>query len=103
MIGSSIPKEMLLRQNYPNPFNPSTMIEFGLSEEAQVNITIYNILGKVITTIVEGRLPAGYYRLSWTATTMANGIYFYRMISRPVQNNSSAHTFIQTKKLLLLK
>jgi hypothetical protein len=102
-IGSNIPKEVFLRQNYPNPFNPSTMIEFGLSEEAQVDIVVYNLLGKAVATLLADRLSAGYYRMPWNANHTASGIYFYRIVVHSVQHGNTQRTFTQTKKLVLLK
>jgi hypothetical protein len=99
--GSSIPKDFSLSQNYPNPFNPSTMIEFGVPEESQVNITIYNLLGKSVAQILSQRLTAGSYRISWNASHMADGVYFYRLIARPYSAGKSP--FMQTKRLVLLK
>jgi hypothetical protein len=94
-----LPKEFELSQNYPNPFNPTTVIDYALPTKADVNISIYNILGQRITTLVSGEKPAGYHSTVWNGTTAdgspaASGIYFYKI---------QAGEFNNTKKLMLLK
>ena len=90
----SSPSEFELDQNYPNPFNPSTTINFTLPEESRVNLTIYDILGRQMTELVNGKLSAGYYSVLWNAANFASGVYFYRL---------RAGNFVETKKLLLMK
>ncbi len=88
------PKSYTLEQNYPNPFNPTTTIEFALPQTGFVTLTIYNILGEKVTTLVSERLTAGKYKYDWDASGLANGVYLYRL---------EAGSFKQTKKLILLK
>lgn len=88
------PQSFSLRQNYPNPFNPTTTIEFSLSEQSHTRLTIYDVLGREIATLINDRLPSGNYSVLWNAATVASGVYFYRL---------EAGKFIQTKKLLLQK
>jgi len=76
---ATLPSNYQLKQNYPNPFNPSTTIEFELPEAVYVNLQVYDILGRLVTTIVEGRQVAGLHRTVWDATGMASGIYFIRL------------------------
>ncbi|UCE18965.1 MAG: T9SS type A sorting domain-containing protein, partial [Gemmatimonadota bacterium] len=92
--GAIIPKEYSLAQNYPNPFNPVTSIEFGLPEDARVNVTVYNILGQVVTELVNDDLKAGYHRVRWDGEQAASGIYFYRI---------RANDFTQTRRMVLMK
>jgi hypothetical protein len=96
---SNLPKEFSLSQNYPNPFNPHTVIEYSLPGDCEVRITIYNILGQRVRTLVEEHQEAGYRRIEWDgrsdgAKELASGIYFYRI---------EAEGFTQTRKMLLLK
>jgi choice-of-anchor A domain-containing protein/uncharacterized repeat protein (TIGR01451 family) len=92
---AGVPKEFILSQNYPNPFNPSTMINFSVAKAGLVTIKVYNILGKEIVTLVNEQKSAGDYSVQFSANRgYASGVYFYRM---------QAGSFVQTKKLLLLK
>ncbi len=96
---SEIPEEFSLGQNYPNPFNPLTKIDFALPRTGEAVITIYNILGQEITTLVNQRLNYGYHTVTWRGTDRAgrpvsSGVYFSELRARG---------FRQTKKMLLLK
>ncbi|UCE17665.1 MAG: T9SS type A sorting domain-containing protein [Gemmatimonadota bacterium] len=77
--GAGVPEEFVLSQNYPNPFNPETTIEFGLPEEGQVRLRVYNMLGQIVGDLVDDALEAGYYSISWDATQLPAGVYFYRI------------------------
>jgi len=94
-IQNPIPRKFALKQNYPNPFNPITMINYQLPINSAVNLSIYNILGKRVATLVNKGQSAGYYQVRWDATGFAVGVYFYHL---ETDNN-----FSDTKKLLLLK
>ncbi len=103
--GLEIPTQFSLQQNYPNPFNPSTTIRFGLPIAASVRLTVYDALGREITTLQKGELGAGYVTLSWDGTNgsgarVASGVYFYRIEAQPVGGGSP---FIDLKKMLMLK
>ena len=80
-----IPETYMLSQNYPNPFNPTTVIGYGLPEESQVTIVIYNIRGQVVKTLAQRTLhQPGYYRVTWDGTNqfgnpLASGMYIVRM------------------------
>jgi hypothetical protein len=89
-----VPQKMYLNQNYPNPFNPSTQIEYGLAEAGQVKLTVYNILGQVMTVLVDSRQNAGIHRITWQPAQLAAGVYLYRLETAEGQ-------FM--KKLVLLK
>ena len=83
-LGEEIPVHYELNQNYPNPFNPTTRIKYGLPESADVRITIFNILGQLVSVVTDKHQTAGYYEVSWDAKTDAgadlpSGIYFYRV------------------------
>ncbi len=74
-----IPREFYLRQNYPNPFNPSTVIEFGLPKESQVEITVFNVLGQRVAVLADGVMKAGNHKLVFNGSRLASGVYFYLM------------------------
>ena len=91
---AAIPTEFGLNQNYPNPFNPSTVIRYALPKASDVKIVVFDILGRVVASLVNERKSAGYYELPFNAASLASGTYFYRI---------QAGEFVQTKKMLLLK
>jgi hypothetical protein len=93
-IGSEIPKEYKLYYNYPNPFNPVTKIVFDIPKQSVSELTIYDISGRVIETIVNENLQAGKYEVQWNASNYSSGVYFYRL---------QTSTFTDTKKMLLVK
>lgn len=88
------PKGYYLSQNYPNPFNPSTKITYGIATDGIVSLRIYDILGREVSILVNEEKPAGKYEVNFNASSLASGVYFYRLEVRG---------FTQTKKLLLLK
>jgi photosystem II stability/assembly factor-like uncharacterized protein len=87
--------EYQLFQNYPNPFNPSTTISYKLSKSGNVNIKVFNISGKEIEEIVNKRLQAGPYNISFNATKYSSGIYFYSMFIDG--------KLVDTKKMMFIK
>jgi hypothetical protein len=89
-----IPAEYGLDQNYPNPFNPSTTINYQLPEKNHVSLKVYDILGNLVTTLVNQEMDAGYYTVNWNAVNLASGVYIYRFVS---------DSFISSKKLILMK
>ena len=89
-----IVNEFALHQNYPNPFNPQTTIKFSLPEAQLVNLSVYNMLGQQVLTLVDRELPAGYHTAKWYAGNIASGVYIYRLTS----NGKSL-----TQKMLLMK
>jgi hypothetical protein len=92
--GSLIPGEYRLYQNYPNPFNPSTTIRYGLPHKSAVQLTVFNTLGQLVATLVEGEQEAGYHEVKFDASGLSSGVCFYRL---------KAGDFVQTRKLLLLR
>ena len=76
---NDIPRIFTLSQNYPNPFNPSTTIEYALSEISQVNLEIFDILGREVVTLVNKEQNAGNYRIVFNASSLSGGTYFYRL------------------------
>ncbi|MGB5895946.1 MAG: right-handed parallel beta-helix repeat-containing protein [Ignavibacteriaceae bacterium] len=93
--------EYALDQNYPNPFNPATIIKYALPEESFISIKIYNTLGEEIAELVNETKAAGNYEVSFSASNLASGIYFYRL--KAVPTGRQAGSFIETKKMVLMK
>jgi len=91
---NSTPNHFTLNQNYPNPFNPTTTIIYGLPERSKVNISIFDIQGRQIKTLIDERQNPGYHRVKWNAKGMPTGMYFYRMKTKG---------FTKVKKCLLVK
>ena len=89
-----VAKDFRLSQNYPNPFNPTTNIKFSIPERSQVTIKIFNVLGQLVSTLVNGEFNVGSYNVDFNATSLSSGIYFYTL---------SAGNFQLTKKMMLLK
>ena len=90
----TLPNEYSLSQNYPNPFNPTTTIEFSLRQDGRTVLEVFNILGQVVATLVNGELKAGAYQVQFNASGLPSGLYFYRLRSG---------AFVSIKKMMLLK
>ena len=86
--------EFRLSQNYPNPFNPTTAIVYSVAEMSNVRLTVYDILGRVVTTLVNDVHSPGQYNVNFDATQLSSGTYIYRI---------EAGDFMSTKKMLLIK
>ncbi len=91
---SNLPSSFSLKQNYPNPFNPSTMIEYNVPKESNVKLQVYDILGRLVATLVNENKAAGKYSVNFNASNLSSGVYIYQL-STPIQ--------ILTKKMMLLK
>lgn len=89
-----IPNQFSLYQNYPNPFNPVTNIKFGLPEKINVQLKIYDLLGREVETLVNGVIDAGVHTVDWNSSNFASGIYFYEM---------KAGNFTDVKKMIVVK
>jgi hypothetical protein len=76
---SGLPKSFALSQNYPNPFNASTNIDFALPQRSDVKVEVFNLLGQKTATLYEGSLPAGSHTITWNASEVASGIYYYKL------------------------
>jgi CubicO group peptidase (beta-lactamase class C family) len=89
-----IPTEFSLSQNFPNPFNPSTTIKYSVPQITNVVIKVFDVLGSEVATLVNEEKPVGIYELTWNAEQLPSGVYFYQL---------KAGSFVETKKMLLLK
>jgi hypothetical protein len=89
-----IPVEFSLEQNYPNPFNPTTKIKYSIKQNNLVTITLYDILGSQVKTLVNEEKPAGSYEFEFDGSAIASGVYVYKI---------KAGTFIDSKKMILMK
>ncbi|MCK4653821.1 MAG: T9SS type A sorting domain-containing protein, partial [Candidatus Cloacimonetes bacterium] len=93
--------------NYPNPFNPETVIRYSIGEEGKVELTIYNIKGQKVKTLVNETIPAGEYSIIWdgkdsNGKRVSSGIYFYKMCLHP-DSSGKAGDFKKVRKMILLK
>lgn len=78
-MNSEVPDEVSLEQNYPNPFNPSTVIKYTLPESIDVTLAVYDMIGRRIATLVDSRQNAGAHHVSFDASNISSGVYFYRL------------------------
>jgi beta-lactamase superfamily II metal-dependent hydrolase len=90
----SMPSDFQLYQNFPNPFNPSTVIKFQIPDASVVTLKVYDLLGREVSSLVNGQLEVGNHETVWNADKYPSGIYIYRL---------SAGNFTETRKMLLLK
>lgn len=98
---NNLPTEFALEQNYPNPFNPTTQISYSVPANGFVNLSVFNVLGQKVTTLVDGEMPIGNHVVEWDGTNdagtgVSSGVYFYRLTAQDVG-------FVETKKMMLLK
>ena len=96
---TQIPKTFAFYQNYPNPFNPNTTIKYQLPKASHINITLYDVLGRIVRVLKDGKQEPGYYSVQWDGIDdfgqqLPSGTYFYRM---------KTEEFTQTRKLLLIR
>ena len=90
----NVPIKFTLSQNYPNPFNPTTKIGYSLSKPGKVELKVFDILGRIVTTLVNETQNTGRYEIKFEASHLSSGIYFYQLIT---------NEFIDTKKMIILK
>jgi len=89
-----IPKKVHLHQNFPNPFNPTTQITFSISSPDIVNLTVYDIIGREVKVLINGKLPSGSHQINFNATDLSSGVYIYRL---------QTSTTVLSKKMTLIK
>lgn len=98
-VDLSVPDAFNLSQNYPNPFNPSTIINFGLPVKSDISLSVYNSVGELVKIMANGTYEAGNYDLTFNASELTSGIYFYVLKAKGANGNE----FVQTSKMLFLK
>jgi len=91
---ADLPSEFALMGNYPNPFNASTVIEYQLPTTSDVTLEVYNVLGEKVATLFDGEQQAGYKSVTWDASEVSSGVYFYKL---------AAGDFTETKRMMLVK
>jgi hypothetical protein len=89
-----VPKEFMLEQNFPNPFNPSTTIHIELPHASRVILSVYNVLGQEVLTLIDEEKPAGIFDVRFSASNLSSGTYLYRL---------RAGEYVSTKRMLVLK
>jgi hypothetical protein len=95
-----IPTEFSLSQNFPNPFNPSTTLRFGIPIRGRVKISIFTVLGQLITEVLNQEMNPGYYEKVWNAS-VPSGVYFYRI--EATSATDPQHRFMQLRKMVVLR
>ena len=93
-VAVEVPLSFTLEQNYPNPFNPTTTIAYALPAASEVSLTVYDVLGRAVATLVDARQPAGRHEVAFDASPLPSGIYVYRL---------QAGSFSVAKRLVVLK
>jgi aminopeptidase N len=96
------PGQYSLQQNYPNPFNPKTSIAFRLPVRSHVTLKVYDVLGRLVATLVDEQRGAGLYDVDWNSADAASGVYFYRLTAQP-KTNQRVGDFVQTRKMVLVR
>ena len=108
VTASLAPAAYSLSQNYPNPFNPSTTINFSIPKEGMVALKVYDILGNVVATLVDGEKDAGHYSVKFSPENLSSGIYIYELKVSPSTgsgepSSGSEYNFISRNKMMFLK
>lgn len=91
---TAMPQEFKLKQNHPNPFNPSTSIEYALKESGHATLSVYDIMGRKVATLVNETVEAGYHQVLFDASRLSSGTYIYRL---------EVGDFAETKQMILIK
>ncbi len=102
LVEINSPRTYTLDQNYPNPFNPSTTIKFSIPNDEFVSLTIHNILGEKVATLINNKISAGDHEVNFNASNLASGVYVY-ILSVENDGSNSGQTFLSTKKMILMK
>ena len=90
----ALPVDFSLDRAYPNPFNPVTTLSFAIPVNSEVFLSVYNLQGREVSTLISGYMDAGYHSVVWNADSHSSGVYFVKMI---------AGEFMNTQKLMLIK
>lgn len=95
-VSEDLPYRYILRQNYPNPFNPETFIEFELAKRGRVRLTVYDVLGREVTVLIDGEdFEAGHHKVRFDAEGLSSGVYYYKL--------ATEEKFTDEKKMVLMK
>jgi hypothetical protein len=94
ITSSELPSEFFLRQNYPNPFNPTTTIKFQITISKFVKLSVFDMLGHEVATLMNEQLKPGMYEVEWDGTGYSSGTYYYKLF---------AGDYVETKKMILMK
>ncbi|MEK6650364.1 MAG: T9SS type A sorting domain-containing protein, partial [Bacteroidota bacterium] len=97
---AAVPHTFALFQNHPNPFNPSTEIRFDIPARSIVRLSVYNMLGQKVATLVDGELAAGFHTATWQGG-MASGVYLYRL--EAISTDGSIGGFVDVKRMVLVR
>ena len=89
-----LPEAYSLHKAYPNPFNPTTTLSFAIPVDSEVSLSIYNLQGREIASLLEDNVKAGYHSIIWNADHYSSGVYFVKMV---------AGDYVNTQKILLIK
>jgi hypothetical protein len=92
--GNTIVNEFDLKQNYPNPFNPSTKISFSITKSSFVRLSVYDMIGREVSVLINENKPVGNYEINFDASALSGGVYFYKL---------QTEGFTETKKMTLSK
>lgn len=93
-VSNEIPGEFKLYTNYPNPFNPITKIKFDIAKNTNAKLLVYDVLGRVVETLISGDIKAGRYEIDFDGYSLASGVYFYKLVT---------NEFVETRRMLLVK
>ena len=89
-----LPEAFSLDRAYPNPFNPTTTLSFAIPIDSEVYLSVYNLQGREVSSLINGNMEAGYHSIIWNADSHSSGVYFVKMV---------AGDFVNTQKLMLIK
>ena len=94
-VAGNVPAKFELMQNYPNPFNPTTNINFSIPKKSNVTLSVFDITGKEVANLISGDYEAGEHTISWDASSVSSGVYFYKL--------TTTDGFNETRKMILIK
>jgi hypothetical protein len=100
IVNYAAPVVFHLEQNFPNPFNPTTTIRYELPFDSKVYLSVFDILGREVRTLVNEERKAGYYDVQWHALNVASGVYFYRLEALPLNGGP---VFSHVRKMMVLR
>ncbi|MBK6876812.1 MAG: T9SS type A sorting domain-containing protein [Ignavibacteria bacterium] len=101
-LSTDVPEQFSLEQNYPNPFNPKTIINYELRITNLVKLTVYDVLGHEVATLVNEKQSPGTYEVEFDASGFASGVYFYKLVVSP-SNPLVTEGFTDVKRMMLVK